>query len=85
MVLNVQASSARLMARPSAPRPKSPLGLCGGLGTSQMWASKPLASKRSTLACVNWKSGTYTSPASTQNTSASSGKARAMPPAVSSA
>ena len=43
MVLKVYFSSARFCASPSADRPKSPLGLCGGLGTSQRWASLPLA------------------------------------------
>ena len=77
--------AGRLSTAPSAARPKSPLRLCVGLGTSHKCACLPLAAKRCTASCVNTKSGANTSPAATQNTSSSCGKARTMPPAVSSA
>ena len=70
---------------PAADKPKSPPGLCAGLGTSHRCAVHGLAAKRCRASGVKTKSGANTSPASTQNTSASAGNARTMPPAVSSA
>lgn len=68
-----------------AEKPKSPLALCAGLGTSHRCACRSLAAKRATASELNTKSGANTSPATTQNTSSNTGKARRMPPAVSSA
>ena len=92
MVLKVWRTppgAASFSARPPSPMAKSPSGLCAGLGTSHRCASRLLAAKRSTAAGAQTKSGAKMSPATTQKMSsaraASSGSARAMPPAVSSA
>ena len=56
-------------ARPSTETPKSPFGLWAGFGTNQRCANWPLVTKRVTAALEKTKSGAYTSPAATQNTS----------------
>ncbi len=73
----------RKVERPACGRrPKSPCGLCAGLGTNHRWARSSLAAKVAWAAGSNTKSGTNTSPAASQNTGGNWGRARAMPPAV---
>lgn len=84
-VAGAGSPGARFNASPSGDKPKSPRGLCAGLGTSHRWARRSLAAKACTAALSNTKSGANTSPAASQNTGPSWGSARAMPPAVSSA